>query len=274
MICVFVVIALALNLESGSAIKINSGGQSGSAIESGGSRRRSSTPLVTKERGHRDCPPGTVLTNHVYDNYPAESLSCEDPNDPCFDDTGVYGPHCVLVGVSSSGDPHMVNLRGERFDVHRSGHHTLLEIPQGALPGNVSLKVVAYVVHRPSCQAEYIKALNFTGKYVQEATRKSMIKIKADDTSRAPKWNEALHLGPIFMKVMGRATKKGYRYLNVQAKNLTGLQVPIGGILGMDDHADAEKSNCIPPPMNLVRAGGDVVELGTEVADGSFAFVS
>merc|ERR1740121_1213489 len=45
--------------------------------------------------------------------------------------------------VAATGDPHLQNIRGERFDVMKQGRHVLINIPLGISAENALLRVEA-----------------------------------------------------------------------------------------------------------------------------------
>ncbi|CAK0853460.1 unnamed protein product [Prorocentrum cordatum] len=68
--------------------------------------------------------------------------------------------------VSAKGDPHLVNLLGEHFDVNHGGEFTLLRIPQAAeRAAEVQLKATIRPEHGKPCTT-YITAVEFSGTWM------------------------------------------------------------------------------------------------------------
>merc|ERR1719401_1557646 len=71
--------------------------------------------------------------------------------------------------TKATGDPHLVNIRGQHFDVLQPGVHTLLQIPQMASSRNTVLRVEATAAQVGGrCADMYFEAMNITGKWVDE----------------------------------------------------------------------------------------------------------
>mmetsp|Transcript_52021 Transcript_52021/g.148285 ORF Transcript_52021/g.148285 Transcript_52021/m.148285 type:complete len:238 (-) Transcript_52021:34-747(-) len=72
---------------------------------------------------------------------------------------------------SASGDPHAVNVKGERFDVRRSGKHPFVVIPRGAQKEDRMLYMLALVTPlksaRHACSGHlFITGLFLSGKWL------------------------------------------------------------------------------------------------------------
>merc|ERR1740120_196558 len=68
--------------------------------------------------------------------------------------------------VSAKGDPHLVNLNGEHFDVNHGGEFTLLRIPQNTIkPAEVELKASILPEHGKPCTT-YITEVELTGSWL------------------------------------------------------------------------------------------------------------
>ena len=51
----------------------------------------------------------------------------------------------LLVARGASGDPHILNIFGERFDLQESGTHTLLRVPSASLKPIIDLEIAVRV---------------------------------------------------------------------------------------------------------------------------------
>jgi hypothetical protein len=68
--------------------------------------------------------------------------------------------------VSAKGDPHLVNLNGEHFDVNHGGEFTLLRIPQNTIkPAEVELKATILPEHGKPCTT-YINEVELSGSWL------------------------------------------------------------------------------------------------------------
>lgn len=182
----------------------------------------------------------------------------------CYCETGMTGANSnqhyetILTTYlgTANGDPHIVNLRGERFDILRRGWHTLMQIPQGADPQHTLLRVEANVVGGKLCNVSFIKELNFSGKWVETKKPNGMsFHIYPRKASEKP--SRIFHAGPIRAKITYGLMKSGVTYLNFRALDLAKVNLPIGGLLGLDDHAYATSiENCTVDPdyMNMTEA--------------------
>lgn len=153
--------------------------------------------------------------------------------------------------VGATGDPHMINVKGQRFDLLERGDQTLIHIPRGATPADTLLRVDAFVTGGRSCNYSYIRALNITGKWLPA---NKPLGIQHD----ALPWGEGgsrilrrprHHVGPLILKVGYGKTKSGYTYLNFHAggfENLENTNMTVGGLLGTDDPTNAQsKERCL-----------------------------
>jgi hypothetical protein len=148
-------------------------------------------------------------------------------------------PRVNIAGssVSASGDPHMTSVTGAKFDILRSGNHTLLHIPQHSLLEGALVFVRASVKHEgPTCLDMYIESLHITGKWADERQRGGFSFFANQSGGVSEGW---LSLGKLDLKVVHGTTVSGVRYLNMFARHLAKLGMPIGGILGLDGHESA-----------------------------------
>jgi len=189
-----------------------------------------------------------------------------------------FAPHAA----SSSGDPHMSNIKGELFDVKMHGFHTLLQVPRFAPPEAALLRVEGEVRNFGNCRMQYLKRLNITGQWA-EGIHKDGIFLDSDTPNRYTNlhlkhsYGQEFQFGPIAAKVEFHYTKKGLSFLNFYVTSVGDIQVPIGGILGLDDHAYATKGACNPIVANLIQESQDIYPRAEDEVHentGSFAMVS
>jgi len=137
--------------------------------------------------------------------------------------------------VSASGDPHLVNQYGQRFDLGQAGVHVLLHIPKGARPKATYFHVAADAQRLGNtCADLYFQNINITGKWVN---MRGGLQFSVNAKTRA-KW---MHFGRIQLKVVHGHTNDEKKYLNIFVKGIGKERLPVGGLLGGDDHTLAAK---------------------------------
>eukprot|EP00959_Pyramimonas_sp_CCMP1952_P006815 142366-Pyramimonas_sp.AAC.1 len=135
--------------------------------------------------------------------------------------------------ASATGDPHLQNIYGERFDLMKAGNVSLIHVPRG-VPVKDSLLIVEADARRlgDSCADLYFQTLSITGKWAS-----SDLHFNAQEPpERKATW---LQLGPVELKVVHGRTEQGHLYLNFFVKHLGRAGAAVGGLLGADDHAEA-----------------------------------
>jgi len=156
--------------------------------------------------------------------------------------------------IAAVGDPHLVNVFGQRFDLHQIGQHMLLQVPLMAEPVDTLLRVDAEARQLgDKCGDTYFTSINVTGRWVRSDYGISSMRFTAGDsqTSATSRW---LHFGQIDMKVANGRTAGGIEYLNFYVRHLSSLALRVGGILGEDDHTEAETQTaaCAKSRVSLV----------------------
>lgn len=144
--------------------------------------------------------------------------------------------------LKAAGDPHLVNMFGQRFDIFQDGRHVLLQIPMGAVEGS-SLFVVTADTQKSggACSELYFRSLNVTGKWADEV-QEGGYQFFADRPTKhvGTGWMRFRSIG---LKVVWGRTSGGIEYLNVFARHLRAAGQPVGGLLGEDDHSGAATPN-------------------------------
>ena len=145
------------------------------------------------------------------------------------------------ASAQSTGDPHLQNIHGERFDVMKPGEHVLIHIPRQERLENTLLHVQAVAqTLGVACEDTYFVRINVTGKW-PNALRPGGFTFRADDpdSGAESKWMSLHGLSNgLQMKVVHGQTQQGIRYLNFYIKHLDRTGFPVGGLLGEDDHED------------------------------------
>jgi len=140
--------------------------------------------------------------------------------------------------AAASGDPHLMTMRGERFDIMQAGTHMLIQIPRGA-SAQTSLLAAEARAERSSaaCSDLYFKSLNLTGRWADELNSGGFRFLAGvPDAHVGTGW---LHIKQVDVKVRWGRTGEGVEYLNVFFRHLGMVGFPVGGLLGEDDHSQA-----------------------------------
>lgn len=143
----------------------------------------------------------------------------------------------VTAPSSGTGDPHLQNMFGQRFDLQRQGTSVLVSIPRGTLAEDALLFVQADARRVGAlCSDMYFQEINVTGTWAEKAQRGGF----HYDVRGAPREkSEWVKLGPTNLKVGHGQTDSGVHYLNIYVKHLSGAGLPVGGLLGEDDYTEA-----------------------------------
>ncbi|CAK0808708.1 unnamed protein product [Prorocentrum cordatum] len=140
-------------------------------------------------------------------------------------------------GASVTGDPHLQNIHGERFDLMKPGTYVLINIPRKVRAENAMLRVVAEARRLgETCTDMYFQYLNVTGLW---AEAKHAGGYHYDSYSAVEDFPEWFAVGNVEVKIVHGRTQTGILYLNFFIKHLGRAGFPVGGLLGEDDHDDA-----------------------------------
>jgi len=147
--------------------------------------------------------------------------------------------------VSGVGDPHLTNMYGERFDLYRTGSNILLQIPRWSSSDTALLHVMADATRMgDQCADVYFQMVTISGAWTNET--EEMRFFASGDTLGMPVSMKWTRFGKVDLKVVHGKTQQGTDYLNLFAKHLAAVGLPVGGLLGIDDHttASAQPSEC------------------------------
>ncbi|CAK0789059.1 unnamed protein product [Prorocentrum cordatum] len=155
--------------------------------------------------------------------------------------TPVPSPAPPAATAAAVGDPHLVNMYGERFDLLKVGKHLLVEVPQFAAE-SATLLAVAAVAQRlgDACSDVYFVSLNVTGKWA-DGVREGGFHYTAKQPQAHRKGTGWLSFHSIQLKTVWGRTGGGISYLNLFVKNLGKSGYPVGGLLGGGDHSSVTK---------------------------------
>lgn len=142
------------------------------------------------------------------------------------------------VSAQAVGDPHMMNIYGQRFDLVHAGSHTLVHIPRSAKPVKTLLDVTVDVERTGSaCADMYIQSVNVTGRWASSTPSVGRV-YSVKHPQKNAGWQK---VGRVSIKVIHGSTQDGIKYLNFLIRDLSKVAMPIGGLLGEDDHTAASK---------------------------------
>jgi len=133
----------------------------------------------------------------------------------------------------------LVNMHGQRFDIFRAGIHTLLQVPRVLRRAeSVMLRVAAEARQMGgACADIYFQGLNISGSWVDSGPLLYHAGASSRTAASSTSW---IRVGPVLdLKVVWGHTSGGIEYLNLFARHLSQVTLPIGGLLGADDHTYA-----------------------------------
>jgi len=140
--------------------------------------------------------------------------------------------------ASATGDPHLMNIHGERFDLMKPGNAILIQIPLGH-PVNDTLLTIEAEARQlgEQCADLYFQKLSVTGAWAEKLQPGGVVlHAEGGGHERLQTWT---NVGPLELKVAHGKTINGLAYLNFYVKHLGSAGAAVGGLLGEDDHADA-----------------------------------
>jgi len=147
--------------------------------------------------------------------------------------------------VAATGDPHLQNVLGQRFDLMKPGKHVLINIPRGRHQ-NALLRVEADARQLGgSCADMYFQEVNVTGSWAEAKQDGGYHYVASQGVVESPQW---LAFGRVELKVVHGHTQSGLQYLNFYVRHLGRAGLAAGGLLGEDDHKDATT-----PPASCTR---------------------
>ena len=137
--------------------------------------------------------------------------------------------------ASATGDPHLQNIRGDRFDLMAPGSHVLINIPRGERAESALLRVQADARRLGGhCADMYFQTVNITGAWAEKAQVGGLhFDVSSPARDQSPRW---VILGPVELRVTLGHTGGGTKYMNVFVRHLDRAGFAVGGLLGEDDH--------------------------------------
>ncbi|CAK0802474.1 unnamed protein product [Prorocentrum cordatum] len=142
--------------------------------------------------------------------------------------------------ASATGDPHLTNVHGQKFDLMKPGKHVLINIPRGEPAENAFLRVQALAQRLgDKCGEMYFQEVNVTGSWAEATQAGGYHYSISQSAAKTPEW---VAFGEVELKVVQGRTHAGMKYFNVYVKRLGRAGFVVGGLLGEDDHTDATQA--------------------------------
>jgi hypothetical protein len=140
---------------------------------------------------------------------------------------------------AATGDPHLQNVYGQRFDLLKPGRHVLINIPRFVRAEEALIRVEAEARQLGGrCEDMYFQALNITGAWAEKKQAGGYHYESEGGVDETPGW---MALAQVELKVVHGHTQQGVKYLNFYVRHLGRMGLAVGGLLGEDDHSDAAK---------------------------------
>jgi len=195
------------------------------------------------------------------------------------------------AGMTALGDPHVVNILGETFDIVSQGEVELVRYPKGADDSSSKLIITASIDKLGrKCHDTYMKNITVSGAWLKEAIsfkddedNGNVLVSQGSDAGLAPvefhRMNESHtvrldnkridFLNPkrvsltvagvtqVVVYTSGRPHQGVGTYLNVDLQGFTNLEGEVGGLLGQDSHKkelDLAKETCSKSSVAKSRA--------------------
>ena len=102
--------------------------------------------------------------------------------------------------MAATGDPHLQNVYGERFDLMKPGTHVLINIPRGMSADSAMLRVQADAVRLGiACGDIYFQVLNVTGSWAEAKQAGGYHYNVSQSDATSSEW---VAFGPVALKVV------------------------------------------------------------------------
>jgi len=193
-------------------------------------------PVNGIEECQADAVAAGLTTFSFADNTNYCFLSAAGCDDSTFVKDNPSNWHIYAGTASATGDPHLQNIHGERFDLTKLGNHVLVHIPRGGRVEDALLRVQAEARQLGDhCDDIYFQSINISGSWAEAGRGGGYRYVASQQVIGGSKW---LPLGKAELKVVHGHTQGGIQYLNLYVKHLGRVGFVVGGLLGEDDHAD------------------------------------
>jgi len=157
-------------------------------------------------------------------------------------------------------------MLGEKFDVLERGTHVFVQIPRGADPQHTLLRIEANVTGGKTCAYTFITNVVVTGKWAAGRNPEGILQYAARPFGRGKRGKQKVYLplGPVVLKIAHGSLPSGLTYLNLKVHHLSTVDLPVGGLLGVDDHTNASTPvGCLADPAYNSTSREEEVEAGS-----------
>jgi hypothetical protein len=151
----------------------------------------------------------------------------------CYEKVPADPARRLQTVVSGVGDPHLSNLRGERFDIYQPGIVPLLRLPRRAEPEGTLLLLEASAKRAGDVCSVYFQSVAISGRWTNQSEPIEFF-ANSHGAPMGMKWKEWKRFGTVELKMVRRT--KGVEHVDVYAKLSGVAEYAVGGLLGSDDH--------------------------------------
>jgi hypothetical protein len=243
-------------------------------------RDKTQSPIYNWESS-KGLPDGTSLTNGKHWYFVCTSTEYKSQTDVRariyeWKHTNFGGSYRIepwmylCAGMTANGDPHVVNILGETFDIVSQGEVELVRYPKGADDSSSKLIITASIDKLgQGCHDTYMKKITVSGAWLKESIsfkdnedNGNILVSQGSDARLAPmemnKMNgsdavkldsKQIHFATpkrasltvagvtqVVVYTSGRPHKGVGTYLNLDLQGFTNLEGKVGGLLGQDSH--------------------------------------
>lgn len=166
----------------------------------------------------------------------------------------------TTIAASLKGDPHCANMKGEKFDVTKIGKLPMVIVPQGKNATEADFAVVSYVqpLRLKKCDPSYLQRVDIMwdsncGRSMVRIGHGGVPEIETVVGERGHKCRSIktvdhkganttiVNVGDFSVVVKQewvlRKPLQGHRRLDMEVRGLGESKLPVGGIMGLDDHS-------------------------------------
>ena len=118
-------------------------------------------------------------------------------------------PTASPVTVAATGDPHLVNVHGQRFDIFQPGVHPLIRIPQSVRRKTAFLVLAKATRVGDGCNDMYFTEVNISGAWTRRHRRADLTWTAEAVKHEHPKW---INFRDLHVKVVRGHTLAGTRF--------------------------------------------------------------
>jgi len=178
----------------------------------------------------------------------------------------------ALHGASAKGDPHVSNMKGEKFDILKSGTRVMVEYPRES-SSDPSLLVTAQIVRADAkwCENTFIESVHAHGSMLGSTVSFTMGKLRSPGPFNVKIDQKSMSLSEVVkhevplpahgsylsgdaaqMTLLSQGVSirvelikhSHFQFFNLDVGGLSSLPGEVGGLLGMADHSGEAHNDC------------------------------